>query len=227
MSTIKIAKSAIDLMIMDEVGAEYPGDKRYYNKFLAHPTWPKGQSGVTVGIGYDLGYQSASQIKKDWNGLVNGNYLTQMMSAAGFKGIDAKKQIGPLMRQVVIPYDIAMQVFINKSIPAAYEQALSVYPGLDKLNDKTIGAIVSLVYNRGAKLTGTNREEMAQLKPLIEKANYKAIADTIESMKHIWEGGTTNDDGLVTRRIQEANLIRQSLTTTAKNDSDYLSFEMV
>ena len=227
MSTIKIAKSAIDLMVMEEVGAEYPGDTRYYNKFLIHPTWPKGESGVTVGIGYDLGYQSAHQIKKDWIGLVNGNYLTQMMSAAGFKGLMAKKQIGPLMRQVTIPYNVAMQVFINKSIPTYYALALDAYPGLDQLNPETIGAIVSLVYNRGSKLNGRNREEMAQLVPLIEKRDYLAIANTIESMKRIWAGGTTNDDGLVDRRIGEANLIRQSIKTTAKNDSDYLSFEMV
>ena len=226
MSTIKIAKSAIDLMIMEEVGAEYPGDTRYYNKFLIHPTWPKGESGVTVGIGYDLGYTSAYQVKKDWIGLVNGNYLTQMMSAAGFKGLSAKKQIGPLMRQVTIPYNVAMGVFINKSIPAYYQMAIDAYPGLELLNPETIGAIVSLVYNRGSKLTGPNREGMAALKPLIEKGNYLGIATTIESMKHIWEGGTKNDDGLVDRRIGEANLIRNSLKTTAKNDSDYISFEM-
>lgn len=227
MSTIKIAKSAIDLMVMEEVGAEYPGDTRYYNKFLIHPTWPKGESGVTVGIGYDLGYQSAHQIKKDWIGLVNGNYLTQMMSAAGFKGLMAKKQIGPLMRQVTIPYNVAMQVFINKSIPTYYALALDAYPGLDQLNPETIGAIVSLVYNRGSKLNGRNREEMAQLVPLIEKGDYLAIANTIEAMKRIWAGGTTDDDGLVDRRIGEANLIRQSIKSTAKNDSDYITFEMV
>ena len=214
---------AINLMIMDEVGAEHPGDTRYYNKFLTHPTWPFGQSGVTVGIGYDCGYQTAAQIKADWGGLINGNYLSQLMSAAGYKGLDAKKQIGPLMRQVVIPYDVALQVFINKSVPAAYKEALSVYPGLDKLNPDTIGAIVSLVYNRGAKLTGPNREEMAELVPVIAKADYLGIAITIEAMKHIWEGGPKSDDGLVTRRIQEANLVRQSISATASTETDYIT----
>lgn len=203
--------AAINLMVQDEVGAEYPGDVRAYNSLYAHPTWPLGQSGVTVGIGYDCGYVSKDQIKKDWQGLINGNYLVQLMSAAGYKGLMAKKQIGPLMRQVAIPYDIALKVFINKSVPEAYRQALAVYPGLDKLNADTIGAVVSLVYNRGAALVGKNREEMAELKPVIAKADYLGIAITIEAMKHIWEGGTKNDDGLVTRRIEEANLVRGSI----------------
>lgn len=223
MADIKICKAAIDLMVQEEVGAEYPGDTRYYNKFLIHPTWPGGDSGVTIGIGYDLGYASVTQIKADWGDKVNGNHLVQLISAAGFKGQMAKKQIGPLMRQVTIPYDVALQVFISRSIPAAYKQALEVYPGLDKLNADTIGAIVSLVYNRGNKLTGPNREGMAALVPLIAKADYMGIAQTIEGMKHIWEGGTKSDDGLVDRRVLEANLVRKSISDIATNDDQYVS----
>lgn len=223
MADIKICKAAIDLMVQEEVGAEYPGDTRYYNKFLIHPTWPGGDSGVTIGIGYDLGYASAAQIKADWGDKVNGNHLVQLISAAGFKGQMAKKQIGPLMRQVTIPYDVALQVFISRSIPAAYKQALEVYPGLDKLNADTIGAIVSLVYNRGNKLTGPNREGMAALVSLIEKADYMGIAQTIEDMKHIWEGGTKSDDGLIERRVLEANLVRKSISDIAMNEDQYVS----
>jgi len=216
MASLKFPIKAVKLIVTEEVGSEAE-----YNKSLIHPTWPEGESGVTIGIGYDLGYASKDQIKADWGDKVNGNHLVQLLSASGYKGLQAKAQIGPLMRLVTISYQDAMDVFIKRNIPQSYKLSVNTYPGLDKLNPDTIGAIVSLVYNRGTALVGKNREGMAALKPLIASADYTSIADTIEDMKHIWEGG--EDEGLVERRVLEANMVRVSIADSAQSkDSDYI-----
>jgi hypothetical protein len=33
---------------------------------LQPPTWPEGQSGITIGIGYDIGYNSVEVFNQDW-----------------------------------------------------------------------------------------------------------------------------------------------------------------
>ncbi len=216
MSEIKIAQAAIDLITMEEIGAEYPGDHRYYDKDLIHPTWPGGDSGITVGVGYDLGQMSKENIQQDWQGKVNGNYLITMMGCSGLTGQRAKIALNNTVKQITIPYEVAMQVFDQSDLPRSYKQAARVYPGLENLNPETIGAIVSLVFNRGAALQGHNREGMAALVPLVAKADYTGIANTIEAMKTLWP----ETSGLYKRRINEANLIRNSISGTASTGPD-------
>ena len=43
------------------------GEQAYTKKYRK-PVWPKGQSGVTIGIGYDVGYASKPQLRADWGG---------------------------------------------------------------------------------------------------------------------------------------------------------------
>jgi hypothetical protein len=47
------------------VGFEVSGEQAYTNK-NTRPIWPQGQSGVTVGIGYDVGHHTGEQLRKDW-----------------------------------------------------------------------------------------------------------------------------------------------------------------
>ena len=56
-----ISKEAYDLIVQYECGGQV-----YYTSRLSNPTWPGGASGVTIGIGYDLGYNAVDQIRKDW-----------------------------------------------------------------------------------------------------------------------------------------------------------------
>ena len=50
------------------IGREEVGSRRLYDIQGARPTWPGGESGVTIGIGYDLGYQTS--FDNDWSGLL-------------------------------------------------------------------------------------------------------------------------------------------------------------
>jgi hypothetical protein len=41
------------------------GEQTYTKKYRK-PVWPKGHSGVTIGIGYDAGNASKPQLRADW-----------------------------------------------------------------------------------------------------------------------------------------------------------------
>lgn len=221
-----LSQESIDLMIGEEIGAQFPGDTRYYDRFCIIPHWPGVQSGVTFGIGYDAGYVSKEQIRKDWEGLVSPNHIVYMMSVTGLTGQRAKAAITAEARKLKFPYEAAKQVYIKK-LPRFCRMALDAYPGLPNLNSHAQGIIVGLVFNRGNDLVdntpGEKRErrraEMLALRPLIEKADYNGIAAQIRSMKRLWDGvpdfpgdNEERSNGLLKRRENEAKAIENSIS---------------
>jgi hypothetical protein len=203
-TTKMISKKAIELIIKHEVGGRSVYEKRYQK-----PIWAGGDSGVTIGLGYDCGYVTEKQFFSDWDGL-NLNFLNALRKVVGIKGEAVKSMLRGEILQVRIPYNFAYDVFVNKSIPKYYALTKSIYPEIDSLNEDTRGALVSLIYNRGNKLDGDTRKEMRSIVELVAKADYEGIADQIERSKRLWEN--VGLDGLVKRREEEADLILNSLT---------------
>ena len=198
-----ISKKAIDLIIQHEVGGRAVYEKRYQK-----PIWAGGDSGLTIGLGYDIGYVKEAQLFSDWQGL-NLNFLNALKRFCGVKGEVVKTMMRGEVLNVIIPYNIAYEVFVKKSIPKYYALTKKIYPQLDELNEDTRGALVSMVYNRGAKIDGDSRKEMKAIVDLVAKKDYEGIAEQIEQSKRLWEGKGL--DGLVIRREAEADLIRESL----------------
>ena len=198
-----ISKKAIDLIIQHEVGGRAVYEKRYQK-----PIWAGGDSGLTIGLGYDVGYAKEADLFADWKGL-NLNFLNALKRFCGVKGPIVKTMMRGEILNVVIPYNIAYEVFVKKLIPKYYAATKKIYPQLDELNEDTRGALVSMVYNRGAKLDGESRKEMKAIVDLVAKKDYEGIAEQIEQSKRLWEGKGL--DGLVIRREAEADLIRESL----------------
>src|SRR4029079_8709106 len=61
-SETPISDRALDLIL------EFDGtDERTHNKKSRKPTWPGESSGVTIGIGYDVGLATKKQLWSDWN----------------------------------------------------------------------------------------------------------------------------------------------------------------
>ena len=174
------------------------------------PAWPGGASGVTYGHGYDCGYNSEEQIKRDWAAHVNGNILAFMVSCAGVKGETAKKRITTQTKVLRITSDAAREVFENRTLPRYIKLAQETYPGFDELNEDTRGAIVSLEFNRGSSFgvqgqaSWESRREMRELAPLILAKDYNGIAATIKAMSRLWINKGL--DGLIARRQNEAAL---------------------
>ena len=199
-----ISRKSIELIIQFEIGG-----KSFYEKALQKPTWPGGDSGLTVGIGYDIGYNSEKQFLADWSPSLNLNFVNALKPFCGLKGEKVKGMIKGEVLNVRIPYNIAYDVFVKSTLPRFYKAALTIYPEMVNLNEDTQGALVSMVFNRGTSLAGDRRKEMRAIIDLVKKQDYEGIAEEIEKSKRLWEH--IGLDGLVLRREAEADLIRESI----------------
>lgn len=195
-----LSPNALKLVLDYEVG----GGEGYYNRYLKRPCWPKGASGVTIGVGYDLGYNSTTQFSEDWGGIIDDSDFNKLRKCLGFKGTAANSRLSSV-RSIEIPWDSALNVFKKNTIPRFIKLTLRAFPGADKLHPDAFGALVSLVFNRGSSLKGSRRAEMARIRDLVPSKNYSAIAHEIRSMKRIWQGKGL--DGLLRRRDKEAALV--------------------
>lgn len=200
---LPISQKALDLIIKHEVG----GGEAYYNKALKKPCYPGGASGVTIGVGYDLGYNTDDQFTSDWGKVLTGDVFSRLSKCLGAKSSSAKSLI-PSVKDIEIPWESALKVFKESTLPRFVNETLKAFPGANELHPDAFGALVSLVFNRGAAVTGKNREEMKNIRGLIAGKDYAAIAKEITNMKRIWVGKGL--DGLLRRRDEEAALVKGS-----------------
>jgi hypothetical protein len=85
---LTVSRKGLDQIIAFEISSV-----SYYKKHLKHPIWPGGASGITIGIGYDLGYHSRSGIKKDWGGKIPDADLETLLTVSRKKGEAAKEAL--------------------------------------------------------------------------------------------------------------------------------------
>lgn len=199
---LNISGRSRDLIIEFEVG-----DRTYYDRRLSHPTWPGGASGVTIGFGYDLGYNTPAQIRADWVDLPPSQ-RDELARLAGVKGQVARKLV-PTVAHIKVPWVVAEKVFSRRTLPRFGLMAATAFPGLAGLKADIQGALLSIVFNRGASMTGDSRSEMREIKEAIKSGNLKAIPPAIRSMKRLWKNKGL--DGLLRRRDAEAKLVESAL----------------
>lgn len=203
-----LTQKAYDLIIKYETGGQ-----SYYEKALKRPTYPGGQSGVTIGIGYDLGYNTPDGFARDWKNRLEANDFSRLQATLGLKGKAAASKI-TCLRDINIEWDQALDVFNARTLPRFINLTKSSFPGSEGLKPDAFGALVSLVFNRGGSTKGSTRIEMKNIKMAlsgeIKVSNiYDYIADQIIAMKRLWKGKGL--DGLLTRRDAEAKMIRDSI----------------
>lgn len=201
---MNISQKAIDFIIQQEVTSE-----SYYNKKLSRPTYAGGDSGITIGIGYDLGYNTKEEIANDWSKHLDAETLKLLQSCSGFKGEKCLPYLSNKVKAISISYESAVKVFTEISLPKFWAKTKAIYPGVENLNADTQGALTSMVFNRGNSLSGPRRVNMKNIVDLVAKADYKGIANEIEKSKQLWIGKGL--DGLVNRREQEAVMILESI----------------
>ena len=205
-----LSKKSLDLILEFEVG----GGENYYNKFLKNPAWPEGQSGVTIGVGYDLGYVNKAEFSEDWKDLPK-EIFDRLYKVVGIKGYNAKNLIRGL-KDITIPWDLALKVFNNKTVNKFYNLTRQTFPNFDNLPEDAKGGLISLVFNRGNALEGDRRREMKLIRDgmrittIYDQKALTFISNQIRSMKRIWAGGSI-EKGMNRRRDAEAKLIEQSL----------------
>lgn len=198
-SKLTLTRSGVEEIIAYEISS-----KAYYRAKLTRPTWPGGDSGVTIGIGYDLGYASVEQFERHWGPLLSATDRLRLARACGKKGQSAKNLI-PRLSSVQVSYEAAQEVFMQSSIPQYAAKTLSAFAGVEALEPDAQVALLSLVYNRGTSMKGSSRAEMKAIQALVKRKDYAGIARKIRQMKRLWEGRGL--DGLLKRRDHEADLV--------------------
>lgn len=194
------------LLLDFEVG----GGEPYYRKFLRFPTWPGEASGVTIGIGYDLGYNSPEQFREAWGGILADDNSALLARALGVKGQPARDLLAGSheMRDVEIPWEKALDVFERITVPRFYLLTIRTYPQTVNIPDAARDALVSLVFNRGTSLVGDRRAEMVGIQNALRDGRLYDVPDLIRSMKRLWP----NTLGLQRRRDAEADLFETAIS---------------
>lgn len=197
---LRISEQARDLIIQYECGG-----MAYYNSRLTRPTWPGGASGVTVGIGSDLGYITQAQIAEQWSHL-GRDRVAALQTVTGLKGQTARAAVGRV-RHVVISWQEAVVHFEKSTLPRWGNLTHRAFPELDKTHPHCQGAIKSIAFNRGTSMRGNSRREMVWVRDDIQKGNLRPVPGHILAMRRLWIGKGL--DGLLKRRVAEAALFQR------------------
>lgn len=192
------------------IGREEVSSRKYYDARCVRPTWPGGASGVTIGVGYDIGYQQAT-FKKDWAGLLSASQTALLTPWLGIKG-DPAKAGPPNLTAVTIPWQAAWKAFIVRTLPQQVAATRKTFVGPVSLPPLCLGVLVSLVYNRGTSMTDSkdfpeNRKEMRMVRDAVASGNLDKIPAALRAMKRLWKEG----NGLRDRRDREARLFEEGL----------------
>jgi hypothetical protein len=179
------------------------GGEAYYDR---NPEWPGEASGITIGIGWDLGHTPATETSRAWAPHLDAATLALLVSVSGRKG-EAAQVVLPHVRHLVVPWAAALAVFEAVTLPTWYLRTLRIYPQAEELPGDCAAALVSLVFNRGPSLTGDRRREMANIQALLKTSNLKEIPNQFREMVRLWP----NSKGLRRRREEEAELFQSGL----------------
>lgn len=179
------------------------GGERYYDR---NPEWPGEQSGITIGVGWDLGHTPATETTRAWSPHLDKSTLAALIGVSGHRGEAAQTRL-PHVRHLIIPWPAALAVFQDVTIPSWYLRTLRIYPQAAELSGDSAAALVSLVFNRGANLTGDRRREMAQIQEHLKTGDLEKIPARLREMCRLWP----DTKGLRRRREEEAELFERGL----------------
>lgn len=207
---MNISKAAYDLILKEEVSSP-----RIYVKKYRGPIWPGHASGVTIGIGYDVGYVTATELRREWQGRIPDPMIAALIPCCGVTGKAAQALVSQLRRAglIDIPFDVAKQQFDEVKLPKFERLTARALPNTDKLHPDCFGALVSLTFNRGTSYSipasrdpqGRYRE-MRAIRTAMAAENFHLIPACFRDMKRLWPGS-----GLAARRENEAKLFERGL----------------
>jgi len=179
------------------------GGRSGYNP---RPEWPGFASGVTIGVGYDCGYNAAPVVRSDWRKL---QAAPRLAATSGITGRPARSKAAAL-RDVLVRWELAGEVFTEVTVARFHALTKRTFPGVEQLHPNAQAALVSLVFNRGNSLVGERRSEMRAIREAVARADYREIARQLRAMVRLWRG-TDIERGMSRRRNAEAALVETAL----------------
>ena len=131
------------------------------------------------------------------------------MGVAGLKG-ESARDVLPSVRYVRVALESAKEVFYTSTLPKYAKLAKATYPGVEDLPADAQVMLLSLVFNRGARMSGSSRREMMAIQLLVTARDLGGIAEQIRSMKRLWDESVL--PGLHVRRDKEAEMTAYART---------------
>lgn len=195
---MKIDAKGINFIVEEETGGREYYEKVYKSSFI----WPKGASGCTAMVGIDIGYYTEKEVDTIFKPLSSSEELRRIQKGRGIRGVLANSYVKNL-KNITFSWEESIYTFSQFILPKFLKLTNSTFPGAADLDGPAQTALVSLVFNRGTKLTGESRREMFNIKKLVASQDYKNIAKEIRSMKRLWD----KSSGLIVRREREALLV--------------------
>jgi GH24 family phage-related lysozyme (muramidase) len=172
-----------------------------YRRRYKFPEWPGPNSGITIGIGYDLKFATGT-FRNDWGKFLPAASIASLSAVVGMTGSETLCQ---QVKDVEVPLLAAVKVFIDHSLPTHIADTRKIYPSLNSLPPHRRTALVSLVFNRGSGLDGDRRREMKNIQNELAVGNLDEVLTEFESMTRLW---SPTEQGLIDRRRREATLWR-------------------
>jgi hypothetical protein len=179
-----------------------------------HPYWPSGDSGITIGVGWDLGQHGRTDLLTVWHAL--GPISLAKLAEASNKKAHPAVLLLPDLKSIDVPRDLSLAVFRKSLEDDYYPTTIKLFPGVEKLPTEVQVALISVVFNRGAVLghdpdweTATEldrRWEIRRLRGDVQRGDTFAIYVRLGTMKRLWE--KSGPRGLLYRRRDEQHLIR-------------------
>jgi hypothetical protein len=207
-SKTPISARASDLIVASEVTNQGVYSSRY-----EYPVWPMGASGVTIGIGYDLGYVDEADFAEDWGTYLDPKLIATLRRACGFTKSSAASVLNKLA-PVRITWGVAIRQYSTETLPRYVGETEAVLTNTSELKPDSLGALVSLVYNRGPSFhaAGVRFVEMRAVASHMSSKEFAKIPDDLRSMERLW-ADKPECRGLVLRREAEAALFEIGLNT--------------
>lgn len=173
--------------------------------FVSKPEAPDARySGVSWGIGYDGHTNSVQNILGDWAALPPRARLAAMHPYYGRAAQQHVREVADIR----VPRGLSDQVFDAVDVPRTRLECARAFPKFEALHIDARSVLISLVFNRGAGMTGDSRREMRAIRDLVPKRDYVAMAGQIRAMERVW-AGTDIERGMRNRREAEARIMEK------------------
>jgi hypothetical protein len=123
------------------------------------------------------------------------------------------------LQDVDVPWAAANAVFRSHTIPHTIAQTIEALPRVAQLPPDCLGALVTLVYNRGAafNMTDARHAEMRAIRDDVASGQLDDVPRQLRLMKRLW-ANDSNMAGLVARRESEAVLFEDALRGMSDGD---------